>query len=239
MFTRILYRTRRIAVCAFMAVMPLGVELPEENPGELMIGVHGGGGQVISVVRDCDGNAISSKSHPLTEISGSAQYSRKTSDNTSIVFGIRGGQIGVRQVTYQYFNPHIGIESRLVGLGIGYFGGDVPLMFGDENDVARLSSHLRIGSSDGGYFLVSLNENQPLLTAGGPFVIGGGYAPGSRVRGFTGLSAMFYDGVGLAQQFEIELSEIFLVDLGFRIGKAHESFDGGASIGFRFRMPTK
>jgi hypothetical protein len=143
-------------------------------------------------------------------------------------------------VTYQYWNPYIALENSSAGIGVGYLGGDLPTTFdGDDNVEFRLTTHVRIGSDHGRHFLLSLNENEPLLTSGGPWVIGGGYRPGSRVRGFTGVSAGFYDGLGLAQKFEIALNESLLLDLGFRLGKAHTEFDGGASIGCRFTIPTK
>jgi len=255
MFTPFLIRTRRIAIRTCLAVMPLGVALPEDKPGELTLGVHGGAGQVVTVVRDCSGKALSSRAHPLKEVSGSVQYSRKVSDSAFIVVGIRAGQIGVdnllsysfdpagptesaTSVTYQYYNPHISIEGLLAGFGIGYVGGDLPGVFDEIENQISFSSHLRLGRSVGKYFLISMNENEPLVSAGGPFNMGMGYPISTRGRGFTGVSAAFYDGLGFAQHFEIGLTDALLLDLGFRLGQAHSEFDGAASIGFQYRIPT-
>jgi hypothetical protein len=255
-FNRFFHQSCRFTTFAFLAIMPLGMEVTDEKTGELMFGIHGGAGQTVTVIRDCSGNALSSKAHPFNEISGSVQYSHRVSDSTTMVLGVRGGQVNVNRhvlvydqygfptdnevnINYPYFNPHVAIEGPGAGLGFGYVGGDLPAMFDDEYSHVRLSAHIRLGSADHKYFLVALNENQPLVSAGGPFNIGMGYRPGSRVRSFTGFSALFYEGLGFAQQLEIELSDAFLLDLGFRVGKAHTNFDGAASIGIRFRIPVK
>lgn len=256
MFTRIWYHTHRFTTFAFLAVMPLGFELTEEKPGELMIGVGGGTGQVVTVVRDCSGSALRSTGHPLNEISASAQYSRLISEGTTLVIGVRGGQVYVERkfssvdqygvpdershdLEFTYYNPHISLEGRSAGLGMGYVGGDVPALFDGDDQQIPYSAHIRLGSADAKYLLIALNENQPLLTSGGPFNLGMGYRASPRVRGLTGVSAMFYDGLGFAQQIEIQLSKAVLLDLGFRVGGSDGKFEGGASIGFRYRIPTR
>jgi hypothetical protein len=254
MLVQIGRKARRISVCTFLAAVPLGVELPEERDGEVTFGVHGGGGQVITVMRDCEGNAISSESSPFTELSGSVEYGHPVNDTASFVFGLRGGRIsGERQLpadtdgftsgpgdtrfTYHYFNPHLSFEGRTAGIGFGYFAGDVPVMF-DDADQSVFSFHLRLGRLDQLYFKVAANESQPLLTGGGPWMLGLGYAPSSRFGGFTGLSAGFYDGMGVGQTFVIGIDENVLLDLGFRLATTENEFDGGASAGLRFRFDS-
>jgi hypothetical protein len=251
MLMRFLNRSRRVVTYSFLAVLPLGVVLEEERPGDLTVGLHGGGGQVITVIRDCDGRGISSQAHPFNEIEGSLEYSRAYGRNdTRWVLGLRGGQVRTQRkqhgyvgpagdYTYDYWSPYGSIEDRNVGIGIGYLGGNLPTFFDDYSVDLRLTGHLRIGARDGGHFLFALNESQPLLTGGGPWVLGAGYAPGSRVRGFTGLSAGWYDGLGIAQRFSIALTDRTWLDIGFRIASTESNFDGGGSVGIRYRIPTK
>jgi hypothetical protein len=250
MLTKFLSRSRRVVTFSFLAVMPLGVALEEERPGDLTVGLHGGGGQVITVIRDCDGRAISSQAHPFNEIEGSLEYSRDYGRNdTRWVVGLRGGQVrgqrkdhdyvGAGDYTYEYWIPYASIEDRNAGIGVGYLGGNLPTFFEDHTVDFRLTGHLRIGGLDGGHFLFALNESQPLLTGGGPWVLGAGYAPGSRVRGFTGLSAGYYDGLGIAQRLSIALTDRTWLDFGFRIGSTESNFEGGGSVGIRHRIPTR
>jgi hypothetical protein len=251
MFTRLLDRSRRFVLFSFLAVMPLGVALEEDRPGDLTVGLHGGGGQVITVIRDCNGRAISTQDHPFNDIEGSLEYSRDYGRNdTRWVIGLRGGQVRIRrndhghfgatgEHTYKYWSPYGSIEDHNVGIGLGYLGGNLPTFFDGDDVDFRLTGHLRIGSLDGGHFLFALNESRPLLTGGGPWVLGAGYAPGSRVRGFTGLSAGWYEGLGIAQRLSIVLTDRAWLDFGFRIASTESNFDGGGSVGIRYRIPTK
>jgi hypothetical protein len=108
MFTRLFYRFRRLTIIPYLAVLPLGVTIEEPDPGELTFGVHGGGGRVLTVIRDCDGNALSTEEHPFTEISGTLQYSRRAGQgDTRWVIGVRGGQVRMADggATYDYWTP--------------------------------------------------------------------------------------------------------------------------------------
>jgi len=251
MFTRILSQTPRFATFTFLAVLPVGVAMDEPAPGDLTMEVHGGGGQVITVIRDCEGKALSSQSHPFGEISGGIQYSRKADDSEARwVMGFRGGRVQLdrrsleeryaplRTRIYDYWNPHLAIEGPTVGFGAGYLGGNLPALFDDGLDNLRLSSHLRVGQLDHGHFLISLNESEPLLTGGGLWVIGGGYAPGERIRGFTGVSAGFHEGLGVAQRLEFAISDRLWLELGARLSSTESRFDGGGSVGLRYAIPT-
>ena len=52
------FKLRRTTMFMFLLVMPIGVRIDPQHPNEFSISAHGGTGQVVSVIRDCDGNAL-------------------------------------------------------------------------------------------------------------------------------------------------------------------------------------
>ena len=237
----------------FLLVMPLGVQVDPEHPGELTLGVHGGSGQVLSVIRDCAGNPVASERSSYVDVAASVQVSHRSESGSFTVFGVRSGYLhsdarrpmhnyldGTSSyeelITYSYFNPYIAVERRYIGIGIGYLSGEVPTAFGHDSTIP-ISGHLRLGNYDKTNFLVSLNENLPLASGGGYFNLGINYPAGRRVRLFTGISAGFYDRIGLVQQVSLPLSDRFGLDLNARVGPAAGQFEGGFAAGLRYHLP--
>ena len=71
---------RRILVCTLLAALPVGVELPAaERTGELEVALHGGGGQAVTVIRDCSGNALRSDDRPFASARSRARTSARRS----------------------------------------------------------------------------------------------------------------------------------------------------------------
>lgn len=245
-------KLRRTTLWLFLLVMPIGVRVDPEHPGELTLSAHGGTGQVVSVIRDCSGNAISSKESPFVDVAATMQYSHRYESGSFLALGMRYGYLnseaqrtafGIEgfleeKVTYNYFNPYIAMESRYAGIGIGYMSGDIPMTFGEYSDSMPLSGHIRLGNYEKMNFLVSLNENLPLASGGGYFNMGLGYPAGRSVVLFTGLSAGFYDQAGFVQKVSILLSDRFDLDLSARVGSADGNFEGGFAAGLRYHIPV-
>lgn len=252
MFSRHLFRTRRLATCAMLAVMPLGAELTAEQPGQLSLGVHGGSGQVVSVMRGCDGEVLRTSENPFAEVAGEVEYRRRMSDDAALALGFRGGSVHLDwhpfddyggapgDLEFYYLNPSIALETTQVGIGFGYLDTDLPNQFGNyvPADAVPVSAHLRVGRASATYFLFSMNESAPLLTGGGPYVLGFGYHPVLRLGGFTGVSAGFYDGIGIAQRFEFAAGDHLRLDIAARIASVEGHVDGGISAGVRVLIPT-
>jgi len=81
-----------------------------------------------------------------------------------------------------------------------------------------------------------LGENLPLASGGGYAVIGVGYPLGERTRMFTGLSAGFYESIGLAQQVSVRLTNHLDLDLNARGGFVGSILEGGVSAGLRLHL---
>jgi len=244
-------KLRRTTLGLFLLIMPIGVRVDPEHPNELTLSAHGGGGQVASVIRDCSGRAISSKKSPYMDLAATAQISHRSESGVFTAFGMRYGSLDSKaqrtafgiegsyeeRVTYNYFNPYFAMESRYIGLGIGYMGGDVPMTFGENSDSTPVSGHLRLGNYETLNFLVSLNENLPLASGGGYFNMGISYPAGRSVVLFTGFSAGFYDGPGFVQKITILVSDRFDLDLSARLGPSEDYLEGGLAAGLRYHIP--
>lgn len=249
-----------IAFTSFILVMPIGYYPDNPDSTSLAIGVHGGVGQIASVLRGCDGEALHSESSSYDDASLSANFAIPSSGNSSYVLGLKvgrwtapnagfatrnspGGGYGrsaERRISFSYVNPSISIETENRGFGLGYIFGDVPSSFSDykysSGSKVRFSGHFRLGNLNEGYFAMSLAENSPLVSGGGLFDIGGGYSFGRRVRMFSGVSFMFYNQPGLLQQGKIRINRNLDVDLAFRLGQAGGTPETSASFGLVFKL---
>lgn len=244
-------RIRHGTLFLFILILPVGVRVDGDKPGELTIEGHAGTGQLASVIRDCSGNAITSESSTFSDVAGAVQYSRRTDDGSFFVFGIRGGRftIDYQGATtgedpldpvaweFNYWNPHVAWETPEGGVGVGWLSDKPPLDFGEGERSIPLTGHIRFGRYDGAYVLVSFNENQPLVSGGGNAVLGLGYPTGSRAGMFTGFSLDPYDRAGFVHRMSWRLSDGFDLDLSGRAGKAGSEFEGSVSLGLRYHIP--
>ena len=243
-------KLRRTTLWMFLLVMPVGIRVDPEHPGELTLSAHGGTGQVLSVLRDCSGSTIASESSRYIDVAASVQASHRFESGIFGFIGIRSGylqsnaRMPVRDdvsyeqsVTYSYYNPYIAVEGPYVGIGVGYLSGEIPFDFNDGSKSIPISGHLRLGNYWTGHFLCSLNENLPLASGGGYFNLGVEYPVGRRVWLFTGVSAGFYDSMGIVQKVFIRLSDRFDLDLCGNIGAAASEFAGGFAAGLRYHIP--
>ena len=86
-------KLRRTTLWLFLLVMPIGVRVDPEHPGELTLSAHGGTGQVVSVIRDCSGNAISSKESSFVDVAATLQFSHRYESGGFLAAGLRYGYL--------------------------------------------------------------------------------------------------------------------------------------------------
>lgn len=251
------HKLRRTTLWMFMIVMPIGVRVDPEHPNELTVSAHGGAGQVVSVIRDCEGNPIASEENTFVDFAASMQVSHRSRDGIITALGFRSGHFNSngrfplsgyddgtgttdsyeQTISYSYFNPYIAMESRYVGIGVGYLSGEIPSYYGDESSSIPMSGHLRLGNYNKVNFQISVNEDLPLASGAGYYKMGLGYPMGSGMRLFSGLSVGFYDQPGLVQQVFLPLSSRFDLDLSARLGSAAGKLEGGLALGLRYHLP--
>jgi hypothetical protein len=227
-------RFTRAAGTTFLLTLPLGYYPEATDSTDLYLGVHGGAGNVVTVIRDCNGNPLSSVGQEYTELSASAYLPVPKSP---LVFGVRGGgwYATGNDYSFTWINPDVSLETRYVGIGIGYLGGDVPLDFGDLSDPENVpfSGHLRLGNPRKFYLRTSVAEMSPLISGGGLFVVGVGFPVGSKVDLYSAFSAGFYDQPGFAQQARIRLHRNVDLLAAFRLGEADNKFEGSVAGGLQ------
>jgi hypothetical protein len=256
-------RLLRAAGTMFLLSLPVGYIPETTDTADVMIGVHGGAGQVTSIIRDCSGNPVSTTQNGYVDVNGSAYYTRRIGDDVRLSLGASGGywesdmlfasdvrysvsggvNDSARQTySFSYVIPSIAIESKYVGAGVGIVLGDVPAEIGhrpEEDDYIPFSAHLRLGNYHKIYFMASLMENTPLISGGSLFDAGMGYHIGRSLHMYSGLSVGFYDQPGFIQQARIRLSQNLSLDVAGRFGIADDIVEGGLSAGLVYRIPLR
>lgn len=255
---RCLFWLRRSVMFLFVIILPFGVRVDPEHPGEISVSAGGGTGQLVTVLRDCDGNVTASEKSSFSEIGGSVQYSRRMEGGQFLVVGLRSGTIHSsarfpmvaesyperiygsygREVDYNYWNPYVSMEHRSFGFGVGYLGGRIPFTFGEEGDEFPISGHLRFGNYRRTSLMFTVNEDLPLAAGSGFAKLGLSMPLGAKARLFTGASVGFYEDMGLVEQVTVAISERFDLDLGVRLGSTDSKFNGGVAVGLRYHIPT-
>lgn len=249
--TRALKPPLHLFMVSFILVLPVGYYPDDPDSSNLSVGVYGGTGQVASVLRSCSGTAIRTEKSSFKDVSGIATWTLNPQEKTRIIIGVRGGywraskarfanlgnvSTAEMKLNFEYFNPNLSVERKNVGIGFGVIFGHVPISFDDLYERISVSGHLRLGNIKKFHFIFSFAENMPLISGGGLFDLGFGYPAGSKMSMFTGLSAGFYDRLGLLQQTRIRINNRVDTDITFRIGKAGDAFEGSLSGGLIYRF---
>lgn len=244
-------RLRHSTLWMLLIIMPVGVRVDGEHGKELTIEGHAGVGQLASVIRDCSGHPIRSESSNFTDFAGALQYSHRYGEGNFFVIGLRAGRFqmdGQRvfplsgqsipfEYDYRYWNPYVAMEMPYGGVGFGYITNDPLVDFSEGHMGVPVSFHMRFGNYIKTHFLMSYNENMPMVSGGGNFIMGLGYPAGRRAMLFSGFSAAPYDRLGLVQKLSWQLSDRFDMDLNARIGQAAGHFEGSISLGLRYHLP--
>lgn len=260
----ILRALSHVACWSFVLVLPIGYYPGNPDSTDLVVGVHGGYGQVASVIRGCEGEVLHSEASSFSDVSYFAYMTVPPGRRSAIVLGVRGGYWGSRagfarrlskgvygrsperQINFSYVNPNLNIETKYVGMGIGYVFGEVPTRFKNFDDpffvgpgldkTYRVSGHVRLGNVEKGYLAVSIAENTPLVSGGGIYEVGVGYRVGRSVYLFSGLAGGFYNGCGFIQEGRFKLNSRLCLDVALRLGGSGGVSENAISGGIIYRF---
>lgn len=236
-----------------LLLLALPVGFYAENPDSIdfVVGVHGGTGQLVSVLHDCSGNTVAYQKNTFHDYSVSAYLPVARIRQTPVVAGVRAGHFDTQALVASryplptdelrtrrdYINPNISLELRNVGFGFGAVIGDIPASFSDLDEETRnhlpVSAHLRVGDIESAYALFSLMENTPLLSGGSYFDCGIGYTASRTLHGYSAVSLGFYDHVGFLQQARVRLNRSVDFELTLRLGESERYFEGSVAGGIR------
>jgi len=255
--------TPGIMCWAFVLILPVGYYPDSTNSTNYIIGMHGGTGQVASVLRGCDGNTLHGETSSFTDVSAETYFPIHFSRKSITYLGLRVGHFrsiyGSAVRTYEYpnhiysrgpdriidfwyYNPNISYESNKFGIGIGAVLGDEELRVDDNhdnyNDNSKIepSYHIRLGRINKGYFKLSFRENTPILSSGGLWDIGIGYPVDKSVLLYSGLAGGFYDGVGFVQKGSIRINKSTYWDVAIRLGGSGGESECAISTGLAFTL---
>lgn len=234
-------------------VLPFGYQPDNPDSSAMSIGVYGGMGQAVAVLRDCSGRISETAPYEFREGAVAVAFSQVSGD-ARVLTGIKGGWLRADDVLTDskddeekyrdrrssYVNPNVSVEGVYTGAGFGLLFGDVPLFAEDVTldpnakqrvDVG-MTGHLRAGSLSEVYFLLSLNETLPLYSGGGLFNAGVGYPVGSDVRLFTGFALGVQEKPGFVQQATISIPrQPVQLHLAGRIGAPNDRDENSGSVG--------
>jgi hypothetical protein len=249
----------RLLSTSFILALPIGYYYENPDSTNVIIGVHGGAGQVATIIRGCEGNKLASTQNTYRDFSASVYFPFPLRTSTPLIIGLRGGSFRsqARSLDYNYsdqtqhegrpvdlnawyLNPNFSLEYKIWGLGLGFGLGNMPYAFRDfnlensDNDIKTfiMSGHLRLGEIRNGHFIISMAENEPRVSGGDMFNIGIGYPAGKKVMMFTGIGGGFCDKAGLVQQARIDFSKNRSLDIGVRLGKSEGVSENAISGGF-------
>ncbi len=234
-------------------VLPFGYQPDNPDSSSMSIGVYGGMGQAVAVLRDCSGRISETAPYEFREGAVAVGISQVSGD-AQVLMGIKGGWLRADDVLTDteddtekyrdrrssYINPNISVEGAYTGAGFGLLFGDVPLFAEDvtldPTEMQRVdvgvTGHLRAGSLSEVYFLLSLNETLPLYSGGGLFNAGVGYPVGRDVRLFTGFALGVQEKPGFLQQATISIpDQPVQLHLAGRLGAPNDRDENSGSVG--------
>lgn len=258
MIKKTLRALSHVTFVCFVLALPIGYYPENPDSSEVILGVHGGYGQVASVIRDCSGNPIASESSTFVDVSGEAYFAVPPGKRSPLVLGLRGGYFRsnakfantqgparAQKYTFSYLNTSLNIEKKYIGLGFGRNFGDIPLVFDagprwdpDWSEVA-FSGHVQLGNLEKTHFMASFAENTPLVSGGSYFDVGMGIPLGKHARLFTGVSGGFYDMGGVITQARFKVSRTLDADLAVRLGEAADIIEGSVAAGLVWRLGAR
>jgi hypothetical protein len=236
-------------------VLPIGIYQGDPDSTSVVILGHAGTGQYASVLRDCNG-PVASVGNNYSDFALKAHLAIPPGKNSPIVLGFAWGEwtsSGYRypirvydenyngsygrsepqRVHFSYLNPSFSLESKVMGMGFGYISGNRPTNFSEYNDdmAADFSGHLRLGDPKKTYFLASMNENTPLISGGGYYDLGIGFANSKNGHLFVGISAGLYDSPGFLGQFQLPMDKHIYFNGALRFGTVNGTPEYGLSGG--------
>lgn len=212
-----------------------------------------GSGSFAEVSRDCNGNVLSVKDHPYTELGGKVAV-----QVSAVKVGVAAGKsntllghveysgsgyvqmmeypTGKVQSTLEYVTPSLGFETEPVGMELGVLcaiNGQNLGWPGAEDSKQSFSGSVRFGKKDRFHFTAGYCQNMPLISGGGLMDAGFSF-PVSRTGSsfWLGLGGYPYDGLLFSFKGDIVLSDH--IALTPRAGlKSGDAWEYGFALGLR------
>lgn len=241
----------RFSCISFILALPIGYYYDGGDTATYFVAVHGGHGQVASIIRGCNNEVLNKTKSTFSEFEISGYSTFPPGKKTPILIGLKSGYLNsnanfadfpyTRRLGLYYINPSINFEWPWVGAGIGPILGNMPIHFRDipaeksgSYDKIPLSCHVRLGYINLFYAQAEFGENSP-LASNGYCNLGVGYKIG-KMHMFSGLSTGFYDNAGFVHKVRIELCPSADFGLAFRYGTSEDIFERAISGGLIYKF---
>ncbi len=238
-----------------LGALPVQIDLAPQDSAETTVQFYGGAGQYALISRGCEGQVLSKHAVPFQELSAGVEHKFAS----PVRLGIRSSYIFDQQEVSEGFfdpegnyqsrtkfvpeenltlNPYLNLETKPVGIGVGYFWARHPPTGSDNFDDVELpwSAYLRFGNRRAGYFSMSLLHHIPLYT-GGYFQLGFGSGENPNFDWWLGWGfAGPYDQPDIALfKANLHLERHFMLNLLGRVGFTEGLSESAIGIGLTYR----
>jgi hypothetical protein len=237
-------RARGLRAVLLTLPLAVAVEVPQDS-SLTQIRVAGGGGNYLSVVRDCDGNAISKSDETFGDLAVEVDHKFKGSPVSLGVGGgfLHDGRYPSGEGSY-YVNPTLGfgwerfgLSAGVVYLTDGLLNPDDDELLPDQDDEEYVPSvAFRFGRTTGPYLSTSLFSSFPFYSDGGYFDMGIGGAATPNLGLWFGMSGLGLTATAGAARLEWKMSDRFYFTGGLTIGQREGEMQAGGNIGITYRV---
>jgi len=237
---------RHSGLGAILLTLPVAVavEMPQDS-SLTQVRVAAGAGSYLSVVRDCDGNAISQSEESFADVAVAIDHKF---GSAPVAVGVSGGFLHDGRFPsgegYYYVNPNVGLVWRRFGISMGVNYLEEELLDPDDSDTFGEgegsqwlpSIGIRVGPASGPYFTSAILSSFPLYSDGGYLEMGMGGLASPRTAVWAGASLAGLTATALAGRVEWRMSDRFYLDGGASLGLREGETQYGGNIGITYRV---
>ncbi len=223
-----------------VAIAPLAVGQAGEysDSSTTRFGMAAGTGDFAVVTRGCD-NAVISKYHrSFRDASAGVEHEFRG----PLVVGVRAQRVSGEylqrgKADQLLWNPHVALESRRVGVGVGWVTPSGELdRYGNANfDVPPVSAHLRFGDPNRLAVAFRLMEGDPAFSSGGALDVRVSTRIGSRFHPWIGAGgAEPFDAIGFFVGTEASVAPGLQLNVGGRLGGSEGIDENAIRVGLSY-----
>jgi hypothetical protein len=247
-------RPTSLTTFVLLAVFPLGIQFGDEDSTSTTLGVSGGGGNYVALLRSCEDEVIRKDEREFAEGDVWVAYQKHYHGRRAIRLHFSGGAAnfsgadslftGRSSEDFWYFRPGVRFDFSHIGFGIGLLHTSEPIPTGQDDLAADddgfpetlPTGTIWIGSLRTIYVDASFYQEGPLLSTGA-LTIGLGARLGQRVDAWGGVSAFgpYSDG-GVLLRTNLQMTKRIGLGVQARLGQSDGSDENSFNVGISYRV---
>ncbi|HET7904252.1 MAG TPA: hypothetical protein VFM17_06815 [Candidatus Eisenbacteria bacterium] len=230
----------RLVSMAAAAPLAVSVSTSSQDSAVTSLSVSMGAGSYAHISRGCEGQVLDRYQHRFQDAGVTLHHDFRGAPEAGLRVTI------LRKMPYYedgtvVWNPYAAMEWERFGFGAGFIP-DVESMYylyGNEDfEILPVSAHIRAGRRDGFHFSVHMNDQAPLVSAGGPYRLGFGFRPARRVGAWLGMGTPDpFDRAGFVAKADINVFRYLDVNAIGRLGGSEGLSENAGAVGVTFKFP--